>query len=547
MHGDLGTITIEKKAYTPAAYPQINGTDLTKFGNTYYSDLTLTKGQELTFANLDAIDLNWDDLYVNEGFATKGADGKLTFNAVDGNYSIALLPALNYIRIIPGTNAAPATYQDGKAIWIVGSTQIGMPSYATQPSGWGESNSWNPNLSHSIPVAQVEPNIYKITFTIGQELGSDVNFKFYSAGIGWGTEFRGEDLDMVENDYLILKQPEANLGYDENGNEKLEYGEEDGNIRNGITALGKGDKITLTVDLNDFAFHYFDPISFETVCQRGKVTVECTPSEAPKPKFGGVTMVADGDWYYADMNLKQFGAYKFENVTECNLDEAYTDVCFASNEGEGKFKVNAIDGQYCVMLNTATNYVKIFPGTHANPASITDGGLWIIGEGFGRPNVNSNAAGWNTGITRDFPVAQTAPGIYQMDLTCDVEMRDSWCNFKFFGQPGWGIEFKNEGDYALTADNDYLGVGIGDGNHDAGNIYFLDGASFTKGEPIYIIVDLTAGFNAGVLKASTTPLLNAIQDVTVENNNAIYNINGVRVNNTNQHGIYIINGKKLVK
>jgi len=546
----LATVTVEKKAYTPSAYPQINGENLTKFGNAYYADLALTKGTVLEFTNLDAIDLNWDDIYVNEYFAKKDANGKLTFNAVAGNYCIAIIPSLNYIRIYPGTFNAPATYQDGKAIWIVGNSQIGLPSYAAMPSNWGAANNWSPTLDHSLPVAMVGENIYKISFTVGQELGSDVNFKFYSAGIGWGTEFRGEDLEMEANDYLILNQPEAVIGYDENGNEKLTYGDEDGNIRNGDTPLGKGDKVILTVDLNDFEFHYFDPIDFVTVCKRGKVTVEVIPSEAPKPQFGGVNMNSDGDWYYADVQLERGKTYEVKNLTEVSCDELYTDVCFATYEGDNKFTAKALSGNYCVAINTTTKYFKVFPGTKAAPASIADGGLWIIGQGFGRPTVNGNAADWNTGALVDFPVAQTAPGIYQMDLTCDVEMWDSWCNFKFFGQPGWGIEFKNEGDYALTTENDYLGIGTGDGTHDAGNIYFLDGASFVKGEPIYIVVDLTAGNNAGVLKVSTEPIVDGIKNVmTIDNatENAIYNLNGVRVNNTNQYGIYIVNGKKIVK
>lgn len=551
MHGDLGTITVEKKAYTPAAFPQLNGADLAKHGNSYYADLALTKGQELTFANLNAIDLNWDDLYVNSGFATKGANGKLVFNAIEGNYCVEVVPTLNYIRIYPGAYGKPATYQDAKALWIVGNGQIGMPSYKAMPSGWGESNGWSPNINHCIPVAQVEPNVYKIDFTVGEELGSDVNFKFFCGVAYAGGEFRGEDLDMVANDYLIIKQPETTIGYDEDGNEMLVYGDEDGNIRNGVAPLGKGDKVTVTVDLNGFAFHEFDPVEYAVVRHPGKITVEVAPYEGVKPEFAGVTMQSSGDWYYADVNLNQFATYQFKNVAEVNIDEAYTDVCFASHEGDGKFKFNAVDGNYCVMLNTVQNYVKIFPGTHANPASIADGGLWIIGEGFGRPSVNGNAPGWNTGLEKDFPVAQTAPGIYQMDLTCDIEMWDNWCNFKFFGQPGWGIEFKPYEEYSLVAEEgSYLYVnGQTEGDEgDYGNIKFADGMSFTKGEPVYIVLDFTAGFNAGVLKSSTSPIVDGIQNVSAPStSNSIYNLNGVRVNNTNQHGIYIVNGKKIIK
>lgn len=543
MHGELGTITVEKHGYTPAAYPQLNGADLTKYGNSYYANVALTPGQELQFANLDAIELKWEDLYVNECFAKKGANNKLTWEAVAGNYCVEVVPSLNYIRLYPGAYGEPATYQSDKALWIVGNTQIGMPSYSAMPSGWGESNGWSPNINHCIPVAQVSPNVYKIAFTVGQELGSDVNFKFFCGVAYAGGEFRGEDLEMVANDYLILKQPEATVGYDENGNEVLQYGDEDGNIRNGVAPLGKGDKLILTVDLNDFAFHQFDPISMEVVYKRGKVSVEYIASEAPKPTFAGATMQSSGDWYYADVNLVQGNVYKLENLTEVAAEELYSDECFASYQGNNLFRFAAVSGEYCVMVNPAQKYLKIFPGTHANPATINEGGLWIIGEGFGRPSVNGYAAGWNTGIEKDFAVAQVQPNIYAMNLMCDTEMWDNWCNWKFFGQPNWGIEFKPGTDYSITSDNVWLNVGESDGN-----IGFKEGAAFTKGEPIYIVVDFTAGLNAGVMTVSTNPILESISNVLMgKADGNIYDLAGKRTNNASQHGIYIMNGKKVVR
>lgn len=542
MHGDLGTISVEKRAYVPAAYPQLNGQNLTKYGNSYYANVALKPGDELNFANLDAVELKWEDLYVNECFATKGAN-KLTWNAVEGNYCVEVLPSLGYIRLYPGAYGEPATYQSDKAIWIVGNTQIGLPSYSVMPSGWGESNGWNPNINHCLPVAQVAPGVYKAAFTVGQELGSDVNFKFFCGVAYAGGEFRGEDLEMVPNDYLILKQPEATIGYDEQGNEVLQYGDEDGNIRNGVAPLGKGDKIVLTVDLNGFDFHQFDPVTYDIVYKRGKVSVEYVPNEAPKPSFGGVNMLSSGDWYFADVQLTQGQQYSLKNLTEVAADELYTDECFAAYKGNDTFSFNAVSGQYCVMVNTASKYLKIFPGTHAAPAGIADGGLWIIGEGFGRPSVNGYAPGWNTGLEKDVPVAQVKPGIYAMNLMCDTEMWDNWCNWKFFGQPDWGIEFKPGTDYSITSDNQWLNVGEGDGN-----IGFKEGASFVKGEPIYIVVDFTAGLNAGVMTVDTKPILQGIQTITADDiTRGIYTLSGVRTNSTAHPGVYVVNGKKVIR
>lgn len=130
-----------------------------------------------------------------------------------------------------------------------------------------------------------------------------------------------------------------------------------------------------------------------------------------------------------------------------------------------------------------------------------------------------------------------------MNLMCDTEMWDNWCNWKFFGQPNWGIEFKPGTDYSITSDNVWLNVGESDGN-----IGFKEGAAFTKGEPIYIVVDFTAGLNAGVMTVSTNPILESISNVLMgKADGNIYDLAGKRANNASQHGIYIMNGKKVVR
>ena len=83
-----------------------------------------------------------------------------------------------------------------------------------------------------------------------------------------------------------------------------------------------------------------------------------------------------------------------------------------------------------------------------------------------------------------------------MTLTIGQQLNGSDVNFKFFGQPDWGTEFKGSGgNYCITTDNPYLGVGTGNsGNgHDDGNLFVLDGVTLNAGETYVITVDLTAG------------------------------------------------------
>lgn len=532
----LGTVTVTKKTYTPSANPQLNGTDLTKFSNFYYSNITLAPNQELTFSNLDAVGVDWTQTYVDAFAATKGEAGKLTFNAVAGNYCVALVPSLNYVKIFPGTMENPGTFESDKALWIIGG-DIGQPSIEANKVNW------SPSIMTCVPMMQVADNVYKIALTVGKEIASGVNIKLFGQP-GWGMEFRHFDITMDENPYLRLNAPEATVIYDELGNAQISYGGDDGNIFDNTQPLAKGDKLVLTVDLNGFVPHSLNEETMEIISNPGKVTVEYSPSEAPKPTFGGVTMTGKGDWYYADIALTQGSSYAIDNLTDVAPADLYTDICFASRNDDGSFKFNAVSGNYCVMINTVTKYLKIFPGTHDAPATINEGGLWIIGEGFGRPSVNGNAAEWNVGIERDFAVAQVKKDIYQMDLTCDTEMWDNWCNFKFFGQPDWGIEFKPGTDYSISTDNEWLQIGA-----DSGNIGFKEGASFVKGEPIYIVIDFTAGLNNGVMTVSKSVIdgIDSVSDKAVSNTGAVYNAYGVRVNSTDRHGIYIINGRKVVK
>ena len=538
-----GKMTVDYREQVMTDFPTFNGQNMDKRGNNYVFDGTLTQGAEFSLGNLGVADVNAADIYVDPIVATKTADGKYRFNAITGNYSAVLYPALNYLKIFPGTYDAPATFADGKALWIIGSN-IGQPSVAVNNSNWGAS------LANSIPVAQIAENVYKIQFTYGQEL-TGINFKFFGQ-YGWGTEFHGSDLVLSENDFIYINNPAGEWTYDENGNENYTRGGDDGNIFGTGNPLGNGDVLTLTIDLNGFVAG--DPAN-EIEAVPGKVTVEYEAYAGPVPTLNGEKMTSASDNYYANVHLNTGDVLTLTDPNGLDLDATYSDPFFAASAGNGKFQFNAVSGDYAVVLVEGKNYLKIFPGTYEAPATITDGGLWIIGEGIGRPSVNGDAPGWNTGAMTDVPVAQVEKDVFKMGVTCGQEMWDNWCNYKFFGQADWGIEFKTPGegvDYALTSDNQYLGVGSGSDGHDDGNIYFKGGDDgvFVNGETYIVTLDFTAGYNAGVLRVEKGDLptasgIEAIQTVSRLADGAIYNLQGVRVAATVK-GLYIQNGRKVV-
>ena len=529
MNQTPGKVTVEYEEYVPSDFPTFNGTNMVKAGNNYYYETTLSRGGEFSIGNTASVEMDIDNAYIDEFVGKNLGGGNFKFNALSGPYTVMLMPSLNYVKVFPGFYESPATFNNDRALWIIGS-DIGQPSSAQNNSNW------SPSVTNSIPVAQVSENVYKIAFTYGQEL-TGVNFKFFGQ-YGWGTEFHGEDLVMEPNDYFYINTPQGEWVYDENGNEIYQRGADDGNVFSGPAPLAKGDKVVFTIDLNGFVPG--DPANDITAVP-GKVTVEYFASEAPKPTFNGVEMTPNGDNFVAEVDLNQ-GEVFTVSAPEFDINQVYTDSQFAESQGEGKFRFNAVSGKYTVVLMEGINNLKIFPGTMNEPATIHEGGLWIIGEGIGRPSVNNNAPGWNTGALVDIPVAQVEKDVYRYVVTCGVEMWDNWCNYKFFGQPNWGIEFVPGTDYAITTDNDYLQIGENDGNVSFKGVFEWD-KTYT------VTIDFTAGLNAGVMTV-VEGKPDSVKDIVSfagGSKAAVYTISGVRVDKPTQHGIYIVNGKKIVK
>ena len=111
-----GTITVKYGIYTPPSIPSIDGVELTKSGNFYYRDMTFTKGDEFTVSNTDQLGMDIATAFVDEHALTALGDGKYTVNVVSGDYCVAIIPGLNYIKLFPGTFEAPGTWENNKAL-----------------------------------------------------------------------------------------------------------------------------------------------------------------------------------------------------------------------------------------------------------------------------------------------------------------------------------------------------------------------------------------------------------------------------------------------
>lgn len=186
-------------------------------------------------------------------------------------------------------------------------------------------------------------------------------------------------------------------------------------------------------------------------------------------------------------------------------EEWYVDPDYFEANGDGTYTFRAIDGAYTIIAYNSYKFVQCYAGAKDAPATIQadgSGGLWIIGgNGINKPYLTtSNNKGWWTDPEWDQSLAQIRPKVYQITLTVGQQLSASDVNFKFFGQPAWGIEFTGTAtDHHLSCESDIFGVGDGTGGHDNGNIYLKSDATLIEGDTYVFTVDLTAGCANGVL------------------------------------------------
>ena len=299
-------------------------------------DGTLVKGQDYI---LPGTDESW---YVMPDIFTHKSGDVWTFQAygqADYAYWFTADPDKKYVsveyrQVDNDPESAFANWDINHALYLNGSNNIGFPSYRTSPINW--------QGGADVAVPQVEPNVYRVTLVFGEQLNADAQVNF-NKGKNWGGDvLPGQsegNIWMEENPYLYIGGQDGASG-------------DNGNIYSQSTAsFGNGDKISVTIDMNQTP---------------GKVTVayeEYVPSDFPT--FNGANMTKAGNNYYFDAALTQGAEFTLGNTAavEMDINSAYVDEFVATNQGNGKFKFNAISGNYTVMLMPTMNYVKIFPGT----------------------------------------------------------------------------------------------------------------------------------------------------------------------------------------
>lgn len=224
-----------------------------------------------------------------------------------------------------------------------------------------------------------------------------------------------------------------------------------------------------------------------------------------------------GPTYEAQITLVQFAAsgetqvlnmsrgklYEFEGSPEMKSDEWYYDPDFLSRNNDGTFTFKALTGSYSLTADFDKKYFRIHPlAENGDPATLQPDGtgcIWIIGsEGVNKPTWKAINHGWWTGVDVDVAMAPIADKVYQVTLTIGQQLNAKDINFKFFGQPNWGVEFGKAGsDHYLVTDNPYFKVQEKDGN-----IAIANDATIKDGETYVFTIDCSAGMKPAKLKVA---------------------------------------------
>ncbi len=188
----------------------------------------------------------------------------------------------------------------------------------------------------------------------------------------------------------------------------------------------------------------------------------------------------------------------------------YYDPDFFTLKDDGTLTFNAISGVYTIVADAQKKYYQVYAGTPSAPSRLdvatNSGAIWLIGSaGVGKPSFVSAGSGWQTGVAHGICMAEVAPHVHQVTLEVGRQLKAGDVNFKFFGQPEWGTEFKGTANNCmLSTESELFGIGLGSDGHDDGNIYLKNGASLALGDVCVFTVDCTAGLDKAVMTVDVT-------------------------------------------
>ena len=157
------------------------------------AEISVSQGEVLALGNI-----NVDDIWVDPDFFEANGN-MLTFKAVDGDYKFTYDAGARWIKVVPMYNGEKATYDNGKALWIIGDGG-GKPT-TDQLIGWNTGDA-------PLPCAQISENTYQITLAMKAEGGSVKVF----GQADWGREWTKDKYGTVtDNGFFHIPGDDGNI------------------------------------------------------------------------------------------------------------------------------------------------------------------------------------------------------------------------------------------------------------------------------------------------------------------------------------------------
>ena len=168
------------------AGPTINGTELP-------AEFSVAQNEVLTLGNLTTA-----DFWVDPDFFEVSGEG-LKFKAVDGDYHFSYDKNSKWIKVVPMSGGSKATYDNGKALWIIGDGG-GKPT-VDQLIGWNTGDA-------PLPCARISENTYQITLAMKAEGGSVKVFGQADWGVEWTKDKYGS---VTDNGFFHIPNDDGNI------------------------------------------------------------------------------------------------------------------------------------------------------------------------------------------------------------------------------------------------------------------------------------------------------------------------------------------------
>ena len=168
------------------AGPTLNGTELP-------AEISVAQGDLIEVGNL-----NLDEIWVDPDFFEVSGNA-LKFKAVAGDYHFSYDKNAKWIKVVPTYNGAKATYENGKALWIIGDGG-GKPT-TDYLIGWNTGEA-------PLPCAQIGENTYQITLAMKAEGGSVKVFGQADWGLEWTKDKYGT---ITDNGFFHVPGDDGNI------------------------------------------------------------------------------------------------------------------------------------------------------------------------------------------------------------------------------------------------------------------------------------------------------------------------------------------------